>query len=188
MKRAGILAALFVAVFLLLPGAVAHGPGGVSTHLEGSLSLAPSGTAGDTALLALSDLGEVDAGEEFRYFWEANAGEGPAVRFAILQELPGSGPVPVYGMMAATATETWMIPARAEYTASWENPTGEAVTVSYLFEVLPPVASPAIVDWPLYLGLGVAGVVFAFLFFWSGRRKRETDPSEAGDETDPQDR
>ncbi len=188
-RRAEILAALVAVSLLLLPGAVAHGPGAVSTHMEGSLGLGPSGTPGDSALLALSGLGEAEAGDELRYFWEANAGQGPVVRFAILQALPTSTPVPVHGMTAATATERWMIPASAEYTASWENPSGETVTVSYLFEILPPLASSALADWHIYLGLGVAGVALALLFFWSGRRKQAaTGPAEPGEETGPQER
>ncbi len=183
MRRGGILALVVATSFLLLPGAVAHGPIGGPTHLEGSLSLAPSGTAGNTSLLALSSLGEVEAEGELRYFWEVNEGQGPAVRFNLLQEMPGSTAELVYSATAATETETWVIPAPAEYAASWENPNSEAATLSYLFEVLPPLGAPVAFDWPLYVGLGLAGVVFAVLFFWSGRRKRPAGRTPSVEET-----
>ncbi|MCJ2531518.1 MAG: hypothetical protein LN413_04315 [Candidatus Thermoplasmatota archaeon] len=183
MRREGVLALFIVTSFLLLPEAIAHGPAGESTHLEGSLSLAPIGTAGSTSLLALSSLGEVEAGDELRYFWEVNEGQGPGVRFDLLQEMPGSTAELVYSATAATETETWVIPAPAEYTASWENPNSEAVTLSYIFAVLPPIGTPVAFDWPLYVGLGLAGVVFAVLFFWRGRRKKPAGRTPSVEET-----
>ncbi|MCJ2555125.1 MAG: hypothetical protein LN410_02860 [Candidatus Thermoplasmatota archaeon] len=183
MRRGGVLALFVVTSFLLLPGAVAHVPTGGSTHLEGSLSLAPSGTAGSTSLLALSSLGEAETGGEFRYFWEVNEGQGPAVRFGLLQEMPGSTAELVYSATAATETETWVIPAPAEYTASWENPNSEAVALSYLFEARPPLGAPVAFDWPLYVGLGFVGVVIAVLFFWSGRRKKPAGRTPSVEET-----
>ncbi len=166
----GILMAVIVILWTAI-GAQAHGGlGAGSVSVRGSFLLSPMGTANDTFHVFLSDLGlPIGAGDTLRFAWQANNGSGPGadVYFEIHAHPATAGYVSYYSKTAWYDSGSWGIPGPGAFMVYWENQNPVEVTVSYTFDLFPPLDLT-------FLLVGVAiGVPIIALHWWFSREKRD---------------
>lgn len=176
--------ALALAAAAVLPPALAHTPGAAPVARQGFITLAPSGQAGSSLDVYLTDLGlPASVGDTLHMNWSVDNGSGPAIAFEIHAH-GATGSTRYYNATASRLDDSWTIPDNSGFMAFFENPWGFSVNVTYDFVLFAPAAdmSPLIFLLP-----ATAGVALGWFFYLRAARgdphldaEVDEQPSDSG--------
>ncbi len=160
-----------IVVLAALPLGAASSDGILRT---GSFRLEAAGLTGSSFEIPLSPHGPLSKGDTVRFVWSTDGGQGRLVHFEI-QALSADAVDVRYESLAQGDAGKFEAPAQGEYAAFWENPSLQAVTISYELELLrPPMVEGGVSDWILiFVGVGLLGAALGYvlLSLWLLRRK-----------------